>query len=403
MRSLSCDVLVVGAGPVGSVAARTASECGADVLLLEEHPEVGSPVFCAEGISLKCVEDSGLEAKPPLVCHDITETRIIAPDTNYIELVSPKWSEFIINRDFFDRALSEKAVKSGVRLMTNTRAITVTKKGDTVTGVMAKSTEAELKISAKVVVGADGHASIVRKTSGLSRWFSDVYTCAQFKIGGLDLNPQVKEILLGGNIAPGGYAWVFPKSREVANVGLGVRRIHKTSPIEYLKRYVDSDARFKGAEIQRVTGGICPASGTLSKIVDNGVMVVGDAAGQLMPLTGAGVQSGIEAGRISGEVAAQSVEEGDVSASRLSMYERRFDGEWGERIRNSRWGRDLLDRLRDEDLNRLPRVISGEDLVKLANGHTAVKRTIVRVMTRSPGDIISLLKSLLFPERAVLR
>lgn len=402
MRSLSCDVLVVGAGPVGSVAARTASECGADVLLLEEHPEVGSPVFCAEGISLKCVEDSGLEAKPPLVCHDITETRIIAPDTNYIELVSPKWSEFIINRDFFDRALSEKAVKSGVRLMTNTRAITVTKKGDTVTGVMAKSTEAELKISAKVVVGADGHASIVRKTSGLSRWFSDVYTCAQFKIGGLDLNPQVKEILLGGNIAPGGYAWVFPKSREVANVGLGVRRIHKTSPIEYLKRYVDSDARFKGAEIQRVTGGICPASGTLSKIVDNGVMVVGDAAGQLMPLTGAGVQSGIEAGRISGEVAAQSVEEGDVSASRLSMYERRFDGEWGERIRNSRWGRELLDRLRDEDLNRLPRVISGEDLVKLANG-TAVKRTIVRVMTRSPGDIISLLKSLLFPERAVLR
>lgn len=402
MRSLSCDVLVVGAGPVGSVAARTASECGADVLLLEEHPEVGSPVFCAEGVSLKCVEDSGLEAKPPLVCHDITETRIIAPDTNYIELVSPKWSEFIINRDFFDRALSEKAVKSGVRLMTNTRAITVTKKGDTVTGVMAKSTEAELKISAKVVVGADGHASIVRKTSGLSRWFSDVYTCAQFKIGGLDLNPQVKEILLGGNIAPGGYAWVFPKSREVANVGLGVRRIHKTSPIEYLKRYVDSDARFKGAEIQRVTGGICPASGTLSKIVDNGVMVVGDAAGQLMPLTGAGVQSGIEAGRISGEVAAQSVEEGDVSASRLSMYERRFDGEWGERIRNSRWGRELLDRLRDEDLNRLPRVISGEDLVKLANG-TAVKRTIVRVMTRSPGDIISLLKSLLFPERAVLR
>jgi digeranylgeranylglycerophospholipid reductase len=159
----------------------------------------------------------------------------------------------------------------------------------------------------------------------------------------------------------------------------------------------DSDARFEDADIQMVTGGICPASGTLNKIVDNGVMIVGDAAGQLMPLTGAGVQSGIEAGRISGEVAAQSVEEGDVSASRLSMYERRFNGKWGERIRNSRRARELLDRLREEDLNILPRVISGVDLVQLAN-RTAVKRTIAKVMTRSLKDTISLLKPLLFPE-----
>jgi len=396
MRSLSCDVLVVGAGPVGCIAAKTASECGANVILLEEHPQVGSPVFCAEGLSLKCIKDSGLEVKTPIVCQEITETRIIAPNKNYIKLVSPKWSEFIINRDLFDLALSEKAVKSGVHLMTNTRALTVTKKGDTVNGVIANNYDTELKISAKVVVGADGHASVVRITSGLSRWFSDVYTCAQFTLGGLDLNPQVKEVLLGGNIAPGGYAWVFPKSREVANVGLGVRRIHETFPIEYLKKFVESDARFRSAEIQMVTGGICPASGTLNKIVDNGVMIVGDAAGQLMPLTGAGVQSGIRAGRISGEVAAQSVKEGDVSASRLSMYERRFDGEWGELIRNSRWVREHLDRLGDEDLNRLPRIIGGEDLGKLASG-TAVKRTIAKTITRSPMDVIILLNSLLFP------
>jgi digeranylgeranylglycerophospholipid reductase len=395
VRSLYCDVLVVGAGPVGSVAARTASESGADVLLIEEHPQVGSPIFCAEGLSQKCIQDSGLEAKSPIVSQEITKTRIFTPNMNYIELTGSKWSEFIINRDVFDQALAEKSVNSGVRLLTNTRAMRVTKKKDTVTGVIAKSTNAEFKINAKVVIGADGHASVVRKTSGFTRWFSDIYTCAQFKISGLNLNPRVKEIMLSRDIAPGGYAWVFPKSEEIANVGLGVRKIHKNHPIEYLKKYVKSEPRFKDAVIQLVTGGICPISGTLKSIVKNGVMVVGDAAGQLMPMTGAGVQSGIEAGKISGEVAAHSIAERDVSASRLSMYEHRFNEKWGKLIQNSRKGREILDRFRDEDLNTLPRIISDDDAFNLAN-NIRMKRTLAKLIFREPKNLIRFLKSLFY-------
>jgi flavin-dependent dehydrogenase len=101
-------VLVVGAGPVGCVTARTASECGANVILLKEHQKVGSPVFRVENLSLKCIKNSGLEAKPPIVYQDIPETRIITPNKNYIKFISSKWSQVIINRDLFDLDLSER-------------------------------------------------------------------------------------------------------------------------------------------------------------------------------------------------------------------------------------------------------------------------------------------------------
>jgi digeranylgeranylglycerophospholipid reductase len=121
----------------------------------------------------------------------------------------------------------------------------------------------------------------------------------------------------------------------VANVGVGVRRIHSEPPIAYLKHFVESDPRLKEAEIQGVIGGIIPTSGVIDNVVNDGVMLVGDAAGQLIPLTGAGVYTGIVAGRIAGEVSARAAREGEVSASRLSEYDRRFDVIWGKQIRDS--------------------------------------------------------------------
>ena len=90
MRHISSDIVVVGAGPAGSLAARTAAESGVNVLLLEEHKEVGLPVFCAEGLNFKGIEDAGLEAKPPITCQVIHKARIYAPDKNYVDLTSAK-------------------------------------------------------------------------------------------------------------------------------------------------------------------------------------------------------------------------------------------------------------------------------------------------------------------------
>ncbi len=393
MRRLECDVAVVGAGPAGSLAARAAAERGAQVILIEEHPRVGYPVFCAEGLSHNGIKDAGVEPVPPIVCQEINKARVYAPDGNSIELTSANWMGYNVNRDVFDRALAENAVEAGAELITNTRASDVIRHGGVVTGVKAAGEGGALEIMARVVIGTDGHASVIRRAAGLGGWFPDVCTCAQFRLGGLSLDePDVNEFLIGSKVAPGGYAWVFPKSREVANVGLGVRRIHKAAPIEYLRKFVASDPRFDGAEVLLVNGGICPVSGTLEKTVDDGVMLAGDSAGQLIPMTGAGVHSGVVAGRMAGEVAAAAVEEGDVSASRLSEYERRFDEYWGKRIRDSRRVVEMLDRFSDDDLNTLAGIITNEDILNLANG-MAVGRTLTRIVARAPVGIMKLVSA----------
>jgi len=386
---------VVGAGPAGSLAARTAAENGAQVILLEEHLEVGQPVHCAEGLSLNGLKDAGVEPRPPIVCQEITKARVYAPDMNFVELTSSDWRGFTLNRDVFDRTLSENAVRAGAELLTGTRATGVIRDDNTVTGVEAISDGDQLRVKAKIVIGADGHASIVRKTAGFRRWFPDVCTCAQYRLGGLSLDePEVNDFLLGSRIAPGGYAWIFPKSSQVANVGLGVRRIHTAPPIKYLKKWVSSDPRFKDAEIQLVNGGICPVSGNLDKTVDNGVILCGDAAGQLIPMTGAGVHSGVEAGKMAGDTASRAVEEGDVSAVRLSEYERRFEDYWGKRIRDSRRVLEMLDKFSDENLNTLAKVVAHEDVLNLANG-TAVARTLTRIVARAPIGIMGLISAYL--------
>ena len=393
MRRLECDVVVVGAGPAGSLAARTAAEKGVQVILLEEHPRVGHPVYCAEGLSLNGIKDAGVEPKPPIVCQEITKARVYAPDMNFVELTSSNWNGFVLNRDVFDRTLSENAVEAGADLMTSTRVIDVIRNGDAVTGVKAVRDGESLHVRAKIVIGADGHASVVRRKAGFRRWFPDVCTCAQYRLGGLALDePDANDFHLGSEIAPGGYAWIFPKSSEVANVGLGVRRIHTAPPIEYLKKWVSSDPRFKDAEIQLVNGGICPVSGNLDKTVDNGVILCGDAAGQLIPMTGAGIHSGVEAGKMAGGTAARAVEEGDVSAVRLSEYERLFEEHWGKRIKDSRRVLAMLDKFSDENLNTLAKVVTHEDVLNLANG-TAVARTLTRIVARAPIGIMGLISA----------
>ena len=395
MQSIQCDVVVVGAGPGGSMAAKAAAEGGVDVVFIEEHPVPGLPVYCAEGLSVGGIVDGGLEPVPPYVMQQITKARVVAPSGNNVDLTSEDWTGYTLDREAFDRALAENAEMAGARLMCSTRATGVVKRNGVVVGVKAVGGGEEIEFRSGVVIGADGHWSIVRRSAGLERYFSDYVTCAQYLLGGLDLeDPSVNEFWMGERYAPGGYAWVFPKSREVANVGLGVRVKHTRPPIEYLKDFIAQDPRFRDAKVLRKNGGICPVSGTLDKIVDDGLMLVGDAAGQLIPMTGAGIHSAIEAGKMAGRVAAEAVKEGDVSARRLSAYRVEFDGYWGKRIRDSGRVVEMLDKFTDEDLDTLSEIITNEDILALANG-TNVAGTIAGLVKRSPMKIIRLIRAYL--------
>jgi digeranylgeranylglycerophospholipid reductase len=395
MQQIDCDVVVVGGGPAGSSAARVAAAAGAHTILLEEHPVIGSPVFCAEGLSLNGIKDAGLEPVAPLVAQKITRARVFAPNRNHIDLTSDDWVGYTLNRDFFDKAMGDLAVKAGAELLTETKATGVFREDGKVAGVMAESHGEQIKVKAKVTIGADGYWSIVRRSAGLARWYPDIVTCAQFQLGGLHLeDPSTTEFYVGTRYAPGGYAWVFPKNEEVANVGLGVRNIHTEPAINYLRKFLDSDPRFKGAKVQRRNGGVTPVSGMLDKIVDDNLMLIGDAAGQLIPMTGAGIHSGIEAGKMAGKEAVNAIVCEDTSAKRLNQYRVNFEKYWGKRIKDSRKIVEMLDKFSDDDLNTLSTVITNDEILALANGENS-KKTITKIVARSPGKIMKLMATYL--------
>ena len=395
MRLIECDVAVVGGGPAGSSAARAAAAAGAHVVLLEEHPVIGSPVFCAEGLSLNGIKDAGLEPVAPLVAQKITKARVFAPNRNYIDLTSDNWVGYTLNRQFFDKAIGDLAVKAGAELMTDTKVSGVFRENGKVAGVVAECGGEQVKVKAKVTIGADGYWSIVRRSAGMERWYPDVVTCAQYQLGGLHLDdPSTNEFYVGTCYAPGGYAWVFPKNGETANVGLGVRNIHNEPAINYLRKFLDSDPRFEDAKVLRRNGGVTPVSGMLDKIVDDNLMLVGDAAGQLVPMTGAGIHSGIEAGKMAGREAVDAIVSEDTSAKRLNLYRVKFEKYWGKRIRDSRKIVEMLDKFSDDDLNTLSTVITNDEILSLANGQNT-KRTVAKICARSPGKIMKLMAAYL--------
>ena len=395
MQHFKCDVLVVGAGPAGSMAAKVAAEKGVDVIIIEEHETPGTPVYCAEGLSVGGIQDGGLEAVHPYVSQQISTARIVAPNGKTLDMTAENWTGYTLDRQVFDRTLTENAVKAGANLMTQTRATDVIKEGNQIVGVKAVKDGEEIEFLAKIVIGADGHWSIIRRRAGLQRYFSDFVTCAQYQLGGLDLeDPTINEFYMGMNYAPGGYAWVFPKSKSVANVGLGVRKKHTKAPIEYLKDFCDNDPRFRNAKILKKNGGICPVSGIIDKVVMDGLILAGDSAGMLVPMTGAGIHSGIEAGKMAGRIAAEAALAGDVSEKKLKQFRTEFDKYWGKRIRESGKVLEMLDKFNDDDLNTLADVITNDDILALANGEN-VAAALAGIVKRSPGKLMQLIRAYL--------
>ncbi len=137
MQQYQSDVLVVGAGPAGSMTAKTVAELGLDVIFIEEHETPGTPVFCGEGLSINGIKNAGLEPVAPYVCQQITTARVVAPNGKTVDLHATDWTGYTLDRSEFDKALAENAVKAGAKLMTKVSATGVIKEGEQIVGVKA--------------------------------------------------------------------------------------------------------------------------------------------------------------------------------------------------------------------------------------------------------------------------
>ncbi len=301
------DIIVVGAGPAGSMAARFAAERGASVLILEKDRDVGYPVRCGEAVSKAGVEEFISPDEKWIAAH-ITKFSLTSPDGTEV-IIEFGDAGYVLERRIFDYELAKTAAKAGAEILTRAYVNGLILDNGKVAGVKYEYRGEQKELRSKIVIGADGVESRVGRWAGLETYvdFRDMECCAQITASNINVDGNTLYFYFGKNVAPGGYFWVFPKCGGAANVGLGVSGMvgKNRSALSFLNEFMDT--RYPDAPVLTSIAGGVPSTVTLQKISAPGIMLVGDAARQVNPLSGGGIASGMIGGSIAGRIAAEAV------------------------------------------------------------------------------------------------
>ncbi len=340
-ETLECDVLVVGGGPIGSTAARFAAKnCSGKVMVMEKRQEIGSPIRCAEGISLSWLDELEIDRSEHFINKKVLGAKLYSPGGNQMTLgkeIAGDEVGAVVERDIFDKEMAVLAGREGVDYMLKASAMDVIEEDGRIRGVKAKKMGNNFEIHAELVVGADGFESQVGRWAGLYGAITpkDIMTCFQYRMTNIDFDPEYTHFFLGSE-APGGYVWIFPKDEDTANVGLGIQlsQLDGTkSPKEYLDDFIEKrDWLNQGQEVDMVSGGVSVAAPP-EKVTKGGLMLVGDASRVVDPITGGGIANGMKQAKIAGETAADAIENGNTSEGFLQKYEKR----WRKRLEDKLW------------------------------------------------------------------
>lgn len=384
---IETDILVVGAGPAGSSAAKHAALNGAKVLMVEKKSEIGAPKRCAEGVSKDGLINLGIEPSSRWLASEIDGVRLVSPGGIDVWLTKDtvKLPEmgYVVERKVFDKFMAMDAARAGADIMIKTLAKGLEKREDHVL-VKAERMGEEIEIKTKIVIGADGPESRVGRWGGLKTTVKpkNMESGAQFEMVGVEMeNPNALEFYFG-SVAPGGYAWIFPKGNDIANVGLAViSTLTEKSAYEHLLDFVKTCPATKNATAVELNIGGDPVGGIIKKISTDRILVVGDAAGMVNPLTGGGIISGMQGGLIAGEIAAAAVKEGDTSEKRLSKYDKRCEKEIGDSFNKYMKSRDYLESLSDEELDLIAKTFNKTEFERIST--TELLKVLVKVSPKA--------------------
>lgn len=355
------DVLVVGAGPTGSNAARLLALQGWKVLLVEEHPEVGHPVQCAGLVTPRTFDHTPFPIGD-LHQNDLRGGSVVAPDGTTIEFQSAQIQAQAMDRARFDQRMAEHAVKAGVELAVATKAIGA-KRDDG--GVTVQLTQLGLprQVRARLVVGADGIRGSV------ARWFDfppvdEIVSAYEAELAGCHIDPQRAHMIpmfAGRAQAPGFFSWIIPVGGNRTRTGLAVAPgMNEQSAKAYYERmFTDPQSApyLAGAKpTYLIIGGI--PLGLRKRLVDDRVMLVGDAAGMAKPTSGGGIYMGLVGSEHLAAVAHKALAGDRLSRGDLLPYEQKVKRTIARELRKGTLLRGVYKRFADDDLNELARLLA---------------------------------------------
>ena len=382
------DVVVVGGGPAGSMAAWEAAKGGVSVCMLEKDRDIGYPVRCGEAAG-----ESGLrqfvEIEDSWIAEKITSVKLVSPNLISVDIDFAAETGYILNRRIFDYDLSRYAANAGAEVYTKAYVKNVLANNGEVNGVVLDYLGEEKQIQAKIVIGADGLTSRVGRWAGLKTLvrMKDMESAVQYSVANVDIEPNKMIMYVGMNHAPGGYIWVFPKGKKFANIGIGISG--KYSKHKSAQKYLDEfmEREYPDAAILTTMCGGVPCAKPMEKPVADGIMLVGDAAHQINPMTGGGIVAGMKGGWIAGQVAAEAIKKNDYSEDSLLEYPKRMRKDFGKNHERFYKIKEVTEKLTNEELDSI-----AEKVLSIPHNKRTLTSVFKAAVFKKPTLIIDVLK-----------
>lgn len=324
------DVVVIGAGPSGSLCARNLARAGYSVLQCEKRPVVGVPVRCGEATGpIKRLSDF-MDVNMEYVETRFSGVIMHGPGGISLRYDAGKELGVMLDRRIFDQDIAAQGVREGVQLHTGTRVTAVgpvvpsTGSGSGYRTVTLEKDGQACTVRARMVVGADGAESLSGRMVGLKTRQLPPLTCTaiELRVRAQDANPDCLTFWQGHDSINKGYVWVFPKVKSgVVNLGSGELIPKLGAKTQYDLSMEYKNRLYPDAVVEEVHGGCVPVSGHLEEYTADRFALCGDAAHHTNPLTGGGIMAGLVGGEMLAAWIDKGFRAGDLSASFLKGYE----------------------------------------------------------------------------------
>ncbi|MDR0307307.1 MAG: NAD(P)/FAD-dependent oxidoreductase [Chitinispirillales bacterium] len=356
------EIVIIGAGPAGSMAAQAAAAAGKKTALIERNEKPSMPVRCGEGIGRKGLATT-LEPQKQWIKSGITRARMISPSGIKVEIgnVDQSW---ILDRQTMDFDLVKQAVKAGADFFPSTTIVSAQKKTNGLYHCIGQDKE----FTANCLILADGVESRIARCFGwdTALKLSDIETCAFARVTSPLIDQECCSFYTGGQVAPGGYAWIFPRGGAQANVGLGVigSKCKAGLPKELLTRFIE--LRFPNSEVSHLHCGGVPVGRWIRPLVKEGVMLAGDAARQVNAINGAGIAYSLYAGKLAGETAAKALNKGTINHKILLKYQKQWAKNFGKQQDRSFALKEFIMNVGDGFLDRIANSLARENPEKIS-------------------------------------